>query len=167
MHCTRCGTQLTDNSGFCQNCGQAAGAAGAGMVAQPTVSGAAVVPNAHTSATAALQPNIAGLLCYILGFLTGIFSLVAEPYKRDPFVRLHAYQSIFVSVAAIVVRIGFGVLLSIMPWSLWSLISMVSALVLLAFFLLFLLLMFKAYSNERFKLPVIGDLAERQAQGQA
>jgi len=164
MHCTRCGTQLTDNSGFCQNCGQAAGA---GMVGQPTASGAAVVTNAQTSATTALQPNIAGLLCYILGFLTGIFFLVAEPYKRDPFVRFHAFQSIFVSVAAIVVRLGFGVLLSIMPWSLWSLISMISALVSLAFFLLFLLLMFKAYSNERFKLPVIGDLAERQAQGQA
>jgi len=167
MHCTHCGTQLTDNSGFCQNCGQAPGAAGSAMVGQPTASGAAVVPNAQTSATTAMASNIAGLLSYVLGFLSGIFFLVVEPYKRDPFVRFHAFQSIFLSVGAIVVRLGFGVLLSIMPWSLWSLISMVSALVSLAFFLLFLLLMFKAYSNERFKLPVIGDLAERQAQGPA
>jgi uncharacterized membrane protein len=164
MHCTRCGTQLTDNSGFCQNCGQAAGT---GILGNPTASGAAVVPNAPTSATTTMASNIAGLLSYILGFLSGIFFLVAEPYKRDPFVRFHAFQSIFLSVAAIVVRLGFGVMLSIMPWSLWSLISMISALVSLAFFLLFLLLMFKAYSNERFKLPVIGDLAERQAQGPA
>ena len=164
MHCTSCGTQMTDNSGFCQNCGQAARA---GILGQPTASGATVVPNAQTSATTAMAPNIAGLLSYILGFLSGIFFLVTEPYKRDPFVRFHAFQSIFLSVAAIVVRLGCGVLLSIMPWSLWSLISMISALVSLAFFLLFLLLMFKAYSNERFKLPVIGDLAERQAQGPA
>ncbi len=161
MHCTRCGTQLTDDSGFCQNCGQAASA---GIVGHPTAPGTAVVTNGQTSATSALQPNIAGLLSYILGFLSGIFFLVAEPYKRDQFVRFHAFQSIFLSVAAIVVRLGCGVLLSIMPWSLWSLISMISALVSLAFFLLFLLLMFKAYSHERFKLPLIGDLAERQAQ---
>jgi uncharacterized membrane protein len=137
------------------------------MVGQPTASGAAVVPNAKSSASTAMASNVAGLLSYVLGFLSGIFFLVVEPYKRDPFVRFHAFQSIFLSVGAIVVRLGFGVLLSIMPWSLWSLISMVSALVSLAFFLLFLLLMFKAYSNERFKLPVIGDLAERQAQGPA
>jgi uncharacterized membrane protein len=100
------------------------------------------------------------------GFVTGIFFLVAEPYRRDAFVRFHAYQSIFLSVGGIVVRLGFGVLLSIMPWSLWSLINMMSSLVSLALFLVFLLLMYKAYGDERFKLPVIGDLAERQA-GQA
>jgi uncharacterized membrane protein len=163
MHCTRCGTQMTDNSGFCQNCGQAASTLGAGMVGQPTATGAAVVSSAQTSTATALQPNIAGLLCYILGFVTGIFFLVAEPYRRDAFVRFHAYQSIFLSVGSIVLRLGVGVLLSIMPWSLWSLISTMSSLVSLAVFLVFLLLMYKAYGNERFKLPVIGDLAERQA----
>jgi len=163
MHCTRCGAQIADNSGFCQKCGQAAGTGGAGFVGQPTGTGAVVVPNAQASATTALPSNIAGLLCYILGFISGIFFLVAEPYKRDSFVRFHAYQSIFVSLAGIVLHFALGVLLSCLPWTLWSLITTVSSLVSLAVFLVFLLLMYKAYSNERFKIPVIGDLAERQA----
>ena len=162
MHCTRCGTQMIDNSGFCQNCGQASSTQGAGMVGQPAT-GAAVMSSAQTSTATALQPNIAGLLCYILGFVTGIFFLVAEPYRRDAFVRFHAYQSIFLSVGGIVLRFALGMLLSFTPWTLWSLISTMSSLVSLALFLLFLLLMYKAYGNERFKLPVIGDLAERQA----
>ncbi len=163
MHCRRCGAQLTDTKGFCQSCGQAVGTATAGMVAQPNATGAAVVPNAQTAATTSLQPNIAGLLCYVLGFLTGIFFLMAEPYKRDPFVRFHAFQSIFVSVAWIVLHFVFVILLSFLPWTLWSLTATVSSLVSLALFLVVLVLMFKAYSKERFKLPVIGDMAERQA----
>ncbi len=162
MNCTRCGAQLTDNRGFCQKCGQAAGT-GAGMVGQPAAVGGGIVPGAQASATTSLQLNIAGLLCYILGFFTGIFFLVAEPYKRDPFVRFHAYQSIFLSVAWIVLHFAFGIMLSFLPWALWSLISMISSLVSLALFLVVLLLMFKAYNNDRFKLPVIGDLAEGQA----
>jgi uncharacterized membrane protein len=162
MRCTRCGTQMTDNSGFCQNCGQAASTLGAGMVGQPAT-GAAVMSSGQTSTATALQPNIARLLCYILGFVTGIFFLVAEPYRRDAFVRFHAYQSIFLSVGGIVLRLALGMLLSFTPWTLWSLISTISSLVSLAVFLVFLLLMYKAYGNERFKLPVIGDLAERQA----
>jgi uncharacterized membrane protein len=166
MHCTCCGAQLTDQSGFCQNCGQPAGAAVAGIAGQPSSAGAAVVPKTQASATTSLQPNIAGLLCYILGFITGIFFLVTEPYKRDPFVRFHAFQSIFLSVTWTVLHFAFSILLSFMPWSLWSVIGTISSLVSLALFLVVLLLIFKAYNNERFKLPVIGDLAERQA-GQA
>lgn len=162
MHCTRCGTQLTDTKGFCQNCGQAIGVASAGVVAPPNATGAAVVPSAQTAAMS-LQPNIAGVLCYILGFISGIFFLVAEPYKHDRFVRFHAFQSIFLSVGWIAVHIAFDIVLWMLPWSLWSITTTISALVSLVVFLVFLLLMFKAYSNERFKLPVIGDPADRQA----
>jgi uncharacterized membrane protein len=162
MHCERCGSQLTDTKGFCENCGQAVGtAAGAGVVAPPNATGAAAVPSAQTAA--ALQPNIAGVLCYILGFISGIFFLVAEPYKHDRFVRFHAFQSIFLSVAWIAVHIAFDIVLWILPWSLWTITTTISALVSLAVFLVFLLLMFKAYSNERFNLPVSGDLAGKQA----
>lgn len=157
MHCTGCGAQISDNSVFCQNCGQSATAARA--AAQPTPSGTAAVPQAQATA---LQSNMAGMLCYIGGFITGIFFLVADPYKRDPFVRFHAFQSIFVSVVWIGIHFVLSMLLSALPWSLWSTITLLSELVSLGCFLLFLLLMYKAYSNERFKLPVVGDLAERQ-----
>ena len=163
MHCTRCGTQMIDNSGFCQNCGQPAGAGGTGIVGQPTTVGAAVVPNAQSSATTTLQPNVAAALCYLAGLITGILFLVLEPYRRDRFVRFHAFQSIFFNVAWIVVYLALGMLQSLLPWSLWHFVATLSSLVSLAIFCGVLWLMYRAYNNERFKIPVIGELAEKQA----
>ena len=54
-----------------------------------------------------MSSNVAGLLCYILGFITGIIFLVIEPYKNDKFVRFHAFQSIFFNVALIVFWIAY------------------------------------------------------------
>jgi uncharacterized membrane protein len=44
-----------------------------------------------------MSPNVAGALAYPLGFITGILFLKIDPYKYDPFVRFHAFQSIFLS----------------------------------------------------------------------
>jgi uncharacterized membrane protein len=54
---------------------------------------------------AGLTPNVAGALAYLLGLVTGIVFLVIEPFKNDRFVRFHAFQSIFVHVAFIVLWI--------------------------------------------------------------
>jgi len=162
MICTYCGTPLPDNKEFCSNCGKATGATVAAIAAPPAASGAAAASGAPAPAASALQPNLAGLLCYLVGFVSSIFFLVAEPYKNDRFVRFHAFQSIFLSVAWIVVHLGLGMLMSVLPWSLWRLVALVSELASLAFFLLILFAMYKAYNTEQFKLPVIGDLAEKQ-----
>jgi len=130
---------------------------------QPAASGAAAVPATPVSTSSSLQPNIAGALCYLAGFISGIFFLVAEPYKHDRFVRFHALQSIFLSVAWIVVYFALGILTSLLPLAMWRLVGAMSSLASLGFFLLVLFTMYKAYSNERFKVPVIGDLAEKQA----
>jgi uncharacterized membrane protein len=163
MHCTHCGARLTDNRGYCQNCGRTAGTIGAGIVGQPTASGAAVAPNAQTSVAVSLQPNVAGLLCYALGFVSGIFFLIVDPYKQNQFVRFHALQSIFLSVAWTALYLVFDAGFAILPGALWSVSLMLNSVLSLAVFLLWLFLMYKAYNNERFKLPVIGDVAERQA----
>ena len=114
-----------------------------------------------------MSSNVAGLLSYILGFITGIIFLVIEPYKNDKFVRFHAFQSIFLSIVWIAFRIVWGYIVMGMIWSpfsgLWALLGLVSMLISLAFFACVLLLMYKAYNNERFKLPIIGDLAAKQA----
>jgi len=162
MICTYCGTQLPDNKGFCSKCGKATGPTMGAIAAPPASSGAAVAPGAQAPAASALQPNVAGLFCYLVGFVSGSFFLVAEPYKRDRFVRFHAFQSIFISVAWIIVHLALGMLMSVLPWTLWRLVALVSELASLAFFLLILFVMYKAYNTERFKLPVIGDLAEKQ-----
>lgn len=95
-----------------------------------------------------LPSNTAAALSYVLGWLTGIVFLLLE--KDDKFVRFHAMQSI----------ITFGVitLLSFIPVIGW----MLSPILMILAFVLWLLLIFKAYQGEKFKLPVIGDFAEKQ-----
>jgi uncharacterized membrane protein len=111
------------------------------------------------ASTAGLTENVASALCYLFGFITGIIFLVLAPYNQNRTIRFHAFQSIFLNVAwfacHIVVLIfaamthGFGIFLS--------------PVVGLLFFLLWLYMMFTAFKNKKIKLPVIGDLAEKQA----
>ena len=83
--CGKCGTSVTEGTAFCGNCGTPVGSA----------PGVAPTPVAGKS----LASNVAALLSYVLGFITGIIFLVLEPYKNDKFVRFHAFQSIFFSAA--------------------------------------------------------------------
>ncbi|NWG14159.1 MAG: DUF4870 domain-containing protein [Acidobacteria bacterium] len=112
------------------------------------------------------ESNVAALLTYVLGFITGIIFLVLEPYKDDKFVRFHAFQSIFFSVALI----AFWILWNGIFWTLfmgggflWPILSLISLLVSLAAFLLWLFLMYKAYNKETYKIPFMGELAAKQA----
>lgn len=162
--CRNCGAQLADGTAFCSGCGTAQNASSA-----TTPTGAAAAPAqggqpAAAPASAPMASNVAGLLCYILGFITGIIFLVIEPYKNDKFVRFHAFQSIFFSVAMIIVSWILGaILFSMFSIGMWGMISMVYLLFRLAIFALWIFLMYKAYNNEQFKLPFIGDLAAKQA----
>jgi uncharacterized membrane protein len=114
-----------------------------------------------------LTSNVAAALTYLVGFITGIIFLVIEPYNKDPFVRFNAFQSIFLSIAYIVFSMVWGVLFGMLLVAslgfMFSLIALALRLVELAFFLLWLFLMYKAYKNERYLLPIIGPLAAKQA----
>jgi uncharacterized membrane protein len=112
-----------------------------------------------------MDDNVAGALCYLGGFITGILFLVLEPYNRRPFVRFHAFQSIFFCVAwivlAMVLRIPFVILGAISHvWLIFLPLRMLFGLV---GFLLWLFCMYKAYNREWFQLPIIGPLAAKQA----
>jgi uncharacterized membrane protein len=114
-----------------------------------------------------MASNVAGLLAYILGFITGIIFLVIEPYKRDRFVRFHAFQSILFSAVAIAFSIGWailsGILFAVTTYALWHLMFLIWVVVRLGFFLCWLFLLYKAYNNQRFMLPIIGSIAAKQA----
>jgi len=114
-----------------------------------------------------MSSNVAGLLTYILGFITGIIFLVIEPYKNDKFVRFHAFQSIFFNVAIIVFWIAYMIVVSILSFVTLGLIAMVMGLVgfliWLAILAYWIFLMYKAYNNQLYKIPFIGDLAAKQA----
>lgn len=99
-----------------------------------------------------LEVNLAALLTYLLGFVTGIVFLVIE--KDSKFVRFHAMQSTltFGGLFALNIVLGLVPLLGLL----------VSLLLIPVTVILWLVLMYKAYQGEKFKLPVIGDMAEQQ-----
>jgi len=114
-----------------------------------------------------MAPNVAGLLTYILGFITGIIFLVLEPYNRDKFVRFHAFQSIFFNVALIafwIVWIILSTVLGIVTFGIMGVVmAILGLLIALAIFIYWIFLMYKAYSNERYMIPFIGQFAAKQA----
>ena len=99
-----------------------------------------------------LEANVAGLLCYVLGWVSGLVFILIE--KENKFVRFHAMQSIIVfgvlSVASIVFRWIPFLNLVIVP--LIGLLGLI----------LWIILMVKAYQGEKYKLPWSGNLAEKQ-----
>jgi uncharacterized membrane protein len=119
-----------------------------------------------TQSGTGIAPNVAGALSYVLGFITGIVFLLLE---KDPFVRFHAYQSILLSAAWVVLQIAFSILSSILlqiPFLgfLVVIIGLLVSLVLgLGMFVLEIMLIIKAFQGQRWKLPFIGDMAEKYA----
>jgi len=108
-------------------------------------------------ATFDLEENIASVLCYVLVWVTGIIFYLVE--KKNKTVRFHALQSIIVFLPlTIIVGILQGILLFI-PFIGWA----ISGLIGLLMFILWLILMLKAYQGEKFKLPIVGDIAEKHA----
>jgi uncharacterized membrane protein len=108
------------------------------------------------SAAPVVADNIASALCYLLLGVTGVLLLYLEPYGRNPRVRFHAFQSIFVNLAIIV----FWMAISFTGKRLALLVSPVFLLFCLV---LWLVLITTAWQNERLVLPVIGPMAEKQA----
>ncbi len=109
-----------------------------------------------------LTPNAAAALAYGFGILSGIIFLVIEPYKRNPFVRFAALQSIFFNLSFAVLRIVAYVLVLIVP-ALLVPVTIVMGLVALAFLVIWVLLIVKSVQGQTFVLPVIGPLAQAQA----
>ena len=100
-----------------------------------------------------LDANIAGALAYL--WIVAILWLVIEPFNKNPFVRFHSFQALAFGVSAFVIQIVLG-FIPIIGWLMMIPVS-------LAILVIWLLCMFKAFSNQKFKLPVIGDWAEQQA----
>ncbi|MFH1198715.1 MAG: DUF4870 domain-containing protein [Candidatus Omnitrophota bacterium] len=106
-----------------------------------------------------MDANVAGLLCYLGGFVTGIVFYALE--KENKFVRFHALQSIIVFGALFVLNIADAIILGIfLPYTIRSAIAMVLSLVGLVFWVL---LMIKAYQGEIFKVAIAGDIAEKNS----
>jgi uncharacterized membrane protein len=175
--CKECGATVTQTARFCNKCGvqltptqPEQGETSPTMAyqtssrEQPNYGPSPYQPpsSAHHESPAAdadLKPNIAAMLCYPLFFITGIIFLILTPYNKDPFVRFHAYQSIFFTVALVALNIMIGII-SILPLGfLENLLSNGLGLIAVGGTIW---MMFQAYHGNRTKLPIIGDMAENR-----
>jgi uncharacterized membrane protein len=148
--CTACGAQIPEGAASCPACGRGA------------VTGAATAPGVApaTGTTGGMSDNMAGALAYVT-IIPSIVFLVVAPYNRNRFIRFHAFQNIFFVVAWIVLWIVLSIILHI-PFLGWATI-LVWPIIWLGGFILWIVLVLKAYQGQMFKLPVIGDMAEKQA----
>ncbi len=157
-YCSKCGSEVGSDVAFCPKCGQAQAASAGAHVAQTSQS---------TSAQPGMAENVAGLMCYVLGWVTGIIFFLID---KRPFVRFHAAQSMVVFGGLHVINIILGVIFGAgfmmmgrggwgafsMGWALYSLISLLA-------FVLWILLMVKAYQHEKFQVPIAAGIAQNLA----
>ncbi len=142
--CSACGASIPDGTTVCAACSRSA--APTGGTAQAAGGG--------------LTDNVAGMLAYVT-IVPAIIFLVMEPYNKKKFVRFHAFQSIFFAVAWTVlwIALSFVGMIPVLGWLtllIWPLLG-------LGGLVLWIILLLKANQGQMFKLPVIGDLAEKQA----
>jgi uncharacterized membrane protein len=139
--CNMCGAQIADGTTTCAACSSRA-------------------PQATAGSGTGMTDNVAGMLAYIT-IIPAIIFLVIEPYNKNRFVRFHAFQCLFFAAALFALHIGLSIFtvvpfLALITFPLHLLISAGG-------FVIWIILLLKANQGQMWKLPVIGDLAEKQA----
>ena len=150
-YCSKCGGEVQAGVAFCPKCGQA------------QAGGAAIAPS--ESQHSGMAENVAGTLCYVLGWVTGIIFFLID---KRPSVRFHAAQSMVVfgalHVLSIIVGIFFGAGFMMMGrfggFGAFGMGAALYSLLNLVVFILWILLMVKAYQGEKFRVPVAAGIAE-------
>ena len=151
-HCTKCGTLVADGTGFCPSCGAPQGAA-----ASPA--NVSYVPPVQAGDTG-LTENVAGLLCYVLGWITGLVFFLID---KRPFVRFHAAQSMVIFGGLTVLRVALILFLAASHGAgliFFPLFGLLQMLLLLIGVILWVLCMVKAYQHELYRLPIAADIAD-------
>ena len=140
--CSSCGAQIPAGASVCPACNRS------------------TAPVAATGQTSGLTDNVAGALAYVT-IIPAIVFLVLDPYNKNRFIRFHAFQCIFFAVAWCALWIVLSIIAHI-PFLGWLTI-LIWPLIGLAGFVIWMVLVLKASQGQVFKLPVIGDMAEKQA----
>ena len=140
--CSNCGASVEGR--YCPKCGTAVDSAATPVGPGPPLS------------APGLRENVAAALCYIPFFVAPIVFLVLEPYSRNKLIRFHAFQSIFLNAAMVIVWTVLRMVLPLVMWRLFGLLD-------LAFAILWICMLLMTYQGKKIALPVIGDLAAKQA----
>ncbi|HZC22186.1 MAG TPA: zinc-ribbon domain-containing protein [Candidatus Binatia bacterium] len=153
MTCPQCAAQMPAEAAFCPGCGR-------------PMRTETIAPVSKTSPDGKVGPlsvNLAGALAYFT-FIPAIVFLLVNPYRKNRFVRFHSIQSLL--FCGVIVLLGPAlklpaVVLFLIPVVGPLLVAVVYVVAALAAVLLWLVLVVKAFQGEMFKLPVLGDFAER------
>lgn len=152
LSCPDCDARMPETAAFCPGCGR-------------SMSSAAATAITAQGKVGLLAENLAGALAY-LTFIPAIIFLFVEPYKKNRFVRFHSVQCLLlcatVGMTALAIRVAAQLLFFIPlvgPLFVW----LVAIVIALAAVVVWVVLVVKAVQGETFKLPVLGDFAEREA----
>lgn len=162
--CPNCGAQVS--GAFCTNCGTEVAGAGTGPGNAAGTTYSAPPPQ---SGAQGLSTNAASALCYTpfgIGLICDIVFLLASPYNRNSTVRFNAFQSIFLHIGLVVFWIVLHMIVAMFAFATHGFGFFAVGLyplLWLCILALFIVLMYKAYNNQTVKLPLIGDLAQKQA----
>jgi len=154
--CNMCGAQIPDGTTTCGVCSSRTATAGRGAA---SAAPAAAVP------AQGMADNVAGLLAYIT-IIPAIIFLVMEPYNKNRFIRFHAWQNIFLHVAVVALWIAImivSVVLGFIPILGHIIAFLLWAVLWIGLLVVWVILLIKANQGQMYKLPVIGDMAEKQA----
>jgi len=153
--CSMCGTQIPDGTTTCAAC----------AARTATAAPSAGTPTTTATPAAGMADNVAGLLAYIT-IIPAIIFLVVEPYNKSRFIRFHAWQNIFLHVAAFVCWIALFIIsavLAVIPLLGHLVAGLLWIVLTVGLVIVWIILLIKANAGQMYKLPVIGDLAEKQA----
>ncbi len=159
MFCSKCGAENPEGAKFCSNpkCGAELGAP-----AKP--SEAIAKPEAESST--GMSANVAGLLCYVAGWITGIVFVVLE--KKSTFVKFHAWQSIMIFGVLMVAHLILSTILRAIAVATFSpglaiFAGVLGTIIWILMVVLWIILVIQAGTGKMWKVPGAGDWAEKQA----
>jgi len=164
--CQSCGTALVADTRFCQSCGSSTSLSEGVSVA--TSEGTVVaMPSSGNIEQKTIDTNLVGALAYLAGLITGIIFLVLDPYKSNSFVRFHAFQSIFFNIAWVTFWIFWMIISAVLTPLTAGVFGLIAVPLMLIFTLagfgIWIFLMYEAYQQTLFKLPIVGKFAAEHA----
>ncbi len=151
--CCKCGNSVTDTAAYCAACGAAQPGAGRG-------------PRPAVQYVSGITPRTASLLCYIpvIGWIAAIVVLASARFQGNHNVRFHAFQGLYLFVAWLIVDWVLG------PFFDYGIGGhmhhAVPGLLHLIIFATWIFMMIKVSQDVTFKLPILGELAEKSVSEQ-
>jgi uncharacterized membrane protein len=155
--CTQCGNRVNATDTFCAKCG-----------ARQAVGTGASRPFHGNAFLSDITPRAASMLCYIpvVGWIPSIFVLAADRFQKDRTVRFHAFQGLYLFVVWLIVDWVVSPIVSFGPHSGFNEAKMIRSVLHLAVFGAWIFMLIKTSQSQMYRLPIVGELADRSVSEQ-